>query len=435
MQNINWKGFEIHDAKNELGLKRIRLFLKTIENPQNNLPTTIHVAGTNGKGSTIAFIKYILESQNQKVHRFISPHLIEYNERIEIAGKKITDAELKKQLNYCEKLSKKQNLPISFFETITTIAFIEFAKHKANFTLLETGLGGRLDSTNVIKNLEVCVITPISIDHTVLLGNSIEEIAAEKAGIIKENCPVVISKQTPEAFKVLEKIAKEKNAPIYIYGKDWKTKKTKSGFIFEGFGQKIEVPKPSLAGDHQIINASTAIATLLVQKKLKILEKSIKTGVSTTKWPARMQNITNRKKLTHLINKNSEVFLDGGHNEDGFLQIANFIKEKSLQDNTQHTKKNIVIVGMLKRKNVKNCLKHLKDTLDYGIGIKISDNDDSIDEKDLREIFCNLKIPSVTRSDFREALEFISHNFKEPTRIIICGSLYLAGEILSFLKK
>ncbi len=341
----------------DLGLSRVYELLERLDNPHKKLPATIHIAGTNGKGSTLAFLKAIFEDANLKVHSYTSPHLVEFNERIVLAGQEIADDFLNKMLRKCQEAAEiEPKIDVTFFEGITVAAFLVFSKIKADILLLETGMGGRLDATNVIENPIATIITPIAFDHTEFLGNTLAKIAFEKAGIIKPNCPVVISKQKPSALKVLQKVALENNCEVFSFDDFFNGKKntpptplnrgerprddltrgerprdalirgeeTRSALI-NGKRDALIVekkrnelspisplirgaegvfhPLPNLIGAHQITNSQTAIAAIFAQKKFKISAQNITNGLQKAAWPARLQKIT-AGKFFQILNSN-----------------------------------------------------------------------------------------------------------------------------------
>lgn len=297
----------------KLGLDRILEVLARLDNPQDKLPPVIHVAGTNGKGSTIAFMRSILESAGLKVHCYTSPHLLEFNERITIAGENISDDYLKQTMEVCRIAT--DTTPITFFEGTTIGAFYAFSQKPADVVLLETGLGGRLDATNVVKKPIATVITTISLDHIEYLGPTIELIAGEKAGIIKEGSDCIISLQTPEAFNVLQNVCDVKNSQSHAFEYDWiveKTTENKMHFKSEDF--EIITPLPNLIGEHQIINSANAIATLKKIDKFNISNQNIIDGITNAKWPARMQKITSGF-VKEKLKPTQEFWLDGAHND------------------------------------------------------------------------------------------------------------------------
>lgn len=412
-----------------LGLERIQKLLDILGNPEKKLPPVFHIAGTNGKGSTSSFIKYILEDAGYKVHRYTSPHLVEFNERIEISSRKISDKYYEELARECKFVVEKHNLDVSYFEIITVTAFIAFSKNDADAVILEVGMGGRLDATNVINNPLVSIITPISLDHMETLGDTVEKIAMEKFGIVKENHNVVISKQTKNVENLLYKNSKKLNCPIFVHNKDWiYTKTLDNQCIFEGFSKKITTPLPNLEGEHQIINAGTAIASLMCQNVLKINDINIYNGIKNTQWPARLQNLT-KTKYKKLLNSNDEFYIDGSHNEDGARVLKNWLEEKNKKDKRY----NILIICMLNRKDVKTFAKIIEPIFD-NIIIVSNKNEKYIPSDEFEKIFNNLGKNILAKcQNISEAFNIIKTLEPQKTkRIVACGSLYFCGEILSY---
>ncbi|MFT6332991.1 MAG: dihydrofolate synthase/folylpolyglutamate synthase [Lentimonas sp.] len=393
----------------EFGLGRVLQLLERLDNPHLKLPPTIHLAGTNGKGSTLAFLKAIFEDANFKVHSYTSPHLVRFNERIVLAGKEIEDDFLNEILSQCKKAAEiPPKIAITFFEGITVAAFLAFSKIKADVLLLEVGMGGRLDATNVIENPLVTIITPIALDHTEFLGKTLAKIAFEKGGIIKPNCPVVISKQKPAALKSLKKIAA--NNICHLQDKN------------SHFNGQL-----GLKGNHQKINATCAIATISAQNKFKISQKNIENGLKNVIWPARLQEIKTGK-FKEILPKNFQLILDGSHNKAGARTIRDWLK-------TQNLGKNYLICAMLKEKDSLGFLKILAPQTEMLIGLKIKDENGSKTAQEICKIASNLEITTKNAEDFSSAIseikKFHLQNFPNlPSRIIVCGSLYLAGWFL-----
>lgn len=429
---MKFPDWPLHSTINKsiLGLERIQKLLDILGNPEKKLPSVFHIAGTNGKGSTSAFIKYILEGAGYKVHRYTSPHLVEFNERIEVSGKKITDKYYDELAQECKFIVEKHKLDVTYFEIITTIAFMAFARNEADATILEVGMGGRLDATNVIDNPLVSIITPISMDHMEMLGDTLEKIAMEKFGIVKKNCNVIISKQTKDVEDLLYKNAKKLNCSTFIYGKDWTYRKNKDNqCIFEGFSKKIITPLPNLEGKHQITNAGGAIASLMCQNILKVNDSNICNGIKNIQWPARLQNLTetNYKKL---LNNGDEFYLDGCHNEDGAKVMRDWLEKKNKLDK----KYNVLIICMLARKDVKTFAKIVEPVFD-DIIIVSNANEGYILADEFEEILNNLGRSILAKcQNISEALTIAkTQKPQNAKRIVACGSLYFAGEILGKL--
>jgi dihydrofolate synthase/folylpolyglutamate synthase len=409
----------------DLGLDRVFKLLERLDNPHKKLPATIHIAGTNGKGSTLAFLKAIFEDANLKVHRYTSPHLVNFNERIILAGEEIEDNFLNNILQRCKKAAEiEPKINVTFFEGVTVAAFLAFSEIKADVLLLETGMGGRLDATNVIEKPITTIITPISLDHTEFLGNSLAKIAFEKAGIIKSGCPVIISQQKPEALRVLEEIAKKNGSEFIIADLFYSPAPS---FVDKAICNNEQNYKINLIGDHQITNAKTAIAAALYQKKFKISPQNIKNGLENAVWRARLEKIT-WGKFFKLLPKNGQLILDGGHNQEGSIAINEWLK-KTPQD------KNYLICAMLVDKDSKAFLKNLAKSTQMLVSLQIKNEAKSKSAKDLASIAKDINIKSNTAKNFKQAIgqiiQYHNKNYQnQPFKIIICGSLYLAGWFL-----
>ncbi len=381
----------------KFGLSRVYELLARLDNPHLKLPPTIHIAGTNGKGSTLAFLRAIFIETGLRVHAYISPHLVNFNERINLAGTDISDEFLNEILRECQAAAEKNPaIPVTFFEGTTVAAFLAFSRVKADILLLETGMGGRLDATNVLPEVLCSVITPISFDHEEFLGNSLEKIAAEKAGIVKKNCPVVFGKQSEEVLRALESLL-----PLRM-----------TGLI----SSQTKVYDLGMAGNHQQENASLAVAAVMAQKKFLVSEEQIQSGLKKAFWPARLQKIS----LPDLP-ENFELYLDGSHNMQGAETVTNFLK-------TKKDKRIFVIFSMLKDKNYTGFLQKISEEVDELITLTIPDEPKSCKASELYEIAKQIGIKSQIAENFSDAFKKINHN--EPALILICGSLYLAGKFL-----
>ncbi len=370
------------------------------------MPPVIHIAGTNGKGSTTAFCRSILEAAGYKVHTYTSPHLIKFNERIRLNGQLIEDDCLFETAQEVVKINGQQ--PIAFFEITTAIAFLLFKRIPSDFVLLETGLGGRLDATNVIESPLASVITPISYDHQEFLGDALEGIALEKAGIIKPNCPVIISQQTNQVINVLKEQARLKHSPIHLYGEDWDLD------ILSPF------PPPNLKGDHQRINAATAVKT--IQTVTSANKDAIAKGLISVEWPGRLQ----------LLQKDPfEIWLDGAHNPAGAETLAHEIRKWG-QDVPV-----IGIIGMKKRKDALEVLKILKPVLRKAYMIPIEESGKtglSYSPMELSAIASSVNLPSEQALDYIHALSKIKNDYPI-SKCVTTGSLYLVGEVLILSNK
>ena len=412
----------------ELGLSRVFDLLARVGNPHLKLPPTIHLAGTNGKGSTLSFLRTIFAESGLKIHTYTSPHLVNFNERIVLNGSEISDNFLNEILSECKEAAEIfPEIKVTFFEGITVAAFLAFSRVEADLLLLETGMGGRLDATNVLPKILCSIITPIAFDHQDFLGKTLAKIAFEKGGIIKKNCPTIISKQKSSALKTLTNQASEAGSNAKVFDKDFKIKKIKDGFLFSGFGKKISLPSPSLSGDHQIENAATAIAAVLTQTSFKITEDHIRSALQKTIWPARLQKIISGKFIKILPN-NFEVYLDGSHNLQGAATIEKFLRENK-------NKKIYVIFAMLKDKDAAGFLKKIAPGINELIVTEIADEPKSRTALELKEIAEKIGVKNVTTArNFDEAFKIIeNHDEGEAALALVCGSLYLAGNFLAEL--
>jgi dihydrofolate synthase/folylpolyglutamate synthase len=333
----------LHPKRIDLSLGRIQRLLAGLGHPEQRLPPVIHVAGTNGKGSTVAFARAILEAAGKRAHVYTSPNLVRLNERFRIArtggGKFVEDDELADVLSECE--AKNGDAPITVFEIETAAAFLLFTRHPADFLLLEVGLGGRLDATNVMDKPLASVITRVSLDHRDFLGDTIESIAAEKAGILKPGVPAVIASQTRQALAVIERQAARVKAPLSIAGENWTATEERGRLVYQDDDGLLDLPAPRLYGRHQFENAGTAIATLRIGG-LKLPPAAFEQGMLRVDWPARMQRLS-QGRLAPLLPAESELWLDGGHNADGGRAIA-----AALADLEERVSRPLIlIVGML----------------------------------------------------------------------------------------
>jgi dihydrofolate synthase/folylpolyglutamate synthase len=364
----------------DLGLDRVELLLKRLNNPHLKIPPTIHIAGTNGKGSTLAFLRTIFVESGLRVQAYTSPHLVNFNERIILANQEISDDFFNEVLLETKVASEiAPQIPVTFFEGITVAAFLAFSKIDADVLLLEVGMGGRLDATNVLKEVLCSVITPIALDHQDFLGDDLTKIAFEKAGIIKENCPVIIGRQDAEVLSVLINQANKLNAKI---NQNYKISVNKDSWFFND----LELPFPSLIGAHQIENAALAIAAAL-QTGFKITPEIIKSAIVKTNWSARLQKIIEGRFLEK-VTKNSELYLDGSHNLQGAATVLEFLEK-------QKDKKIIVIFSMLKDKDCEGFLKIIAGKIDGLIAMEIPREPKSRSASEIRDIAEKLLIKNV----------------------------------------
>lgn len=403
----------------DLGLERVRELLKRLGNPHHRLPPVIHIAGTNGKGSTLAFIRAMLEAAELRVHVYTSPHLVEFNERIVLAGQTITDDELLSVLEQCKQATG--DIPVTFFEGTTVAALLAFSQVEADIVLLETGMGGRLDATNVIDRPAATIITPIDFDHMSYLGNTIEKIAAEKAAIIKPGVPCIVSPQHPEAMAVIENEAQAKNAPLYRCGQEWQVEEG----VYRSAALTLPLPELGLKGAHQPMNAGAALACIESLRGVSLTPVQMEQGLKNVVWPARLQRLT-RGTLVELLPEGGELWLDGGHNESAARVIATQAQVWQQQD----AKPLCYIIGMIEGKDVAAFLSPLKKNMSACYVVDIPGEAMATKAEVLNQIAKSVEIRAEVAVDAASAVKHIVSQSSNPARIIIAGSLYLAGTIL-----
>ena len=417
----------LHPKRIDLSLDRIQRLLAAVGNPQRRLPPIIHVAGTNGKGSSIAFMRAALEAAGKKVHVYTSPNLVRLNERFRLAavggGRLVNDAELGDAVAECE--AKNAGAPITVFEMETAAAFLLFSRHAADIALLEVGLGGRLDATNVIERPLISVITRLSLDHREFLGDSLVKIAAEKAGILKAGVPAVVAGQAREALAVIERQAARLRTPLKIAGEDWTATEEHGRLVYQDQDGLLDLPAPKLYGRHQFENAGTAIAALRASG-LKPPAAAFEAAMVQVEWPARMQRLSHGK-LAELAPAGSELWLDGGHNVDGGRAIA-----AALADLEERVSRPVVvIVGMLSTKDCAGFLRNFSGLARRVITVPIH-QDKAVPAGELAEIAAGVGIPALTGRDLESAIDLAGKlELDPPPRLLITGSLYLAGEVLA----
>lgn len=418
---------DLHPKLIDLSLDRIERLLARLGNPERSLPPVIHVAGTNGKGSTIAFMRAILEAAGRRVHVYTSPHLVRFNERFRLGapggGRLVGDAALSQALDECERANAGE--PITVFEITTAAGFLIFSRHPADLLLLEVGLGGRLDATNVIERPLVSVITPISQDHAEYLGDTIERVASEKAGILKKRVPAVIAPQPQAAMDVIETAAARVRAPLMNAGEHWVVSEERGRLVYQDDDGLLDLPAPKLLGRHQFINAGVAIAALRVARTA-LTAKAYEDGLLRVEWPARMQRLS-QGKLAALSPPGSELWLDGGHNPDGGHAVAAALGD--LEERVSRPL--IVIAGMLQTKDIDGFLRNFAGLARLMFSVPIPNQARSLSAADIRSAAMRNGIPAQESSSVQAALMAIGKLGLDPApRILITGSLYLAGEVL-----
>ena len=419
----------LHPERIELGLERMQRLLERLDHPERKLPPVIHVAGTNGKGSTIAYLRAILEAAGLRVHVYTSPSLVRINERFRLGrpggGVLVGDDELYTALEDCERANA--GAPITIFEIETAAAFCLFAQHPADVLLLEVGLGGRLDATNMIDAPLATVIAPISMDHTEFLGDTLAAIAREKAGIIKRNVPVICGEQPAEAIAVIEQDARKMRAPLHAAGEGWHVNVERGRLVYQDERGLMDLPAPKLFGRHQFDNAGLAIATLRAQDRFRIGAAAYEAGIVNAEWPARMQRLSSGALLEHAP-PGCEIWLDGGHNAEGGRVAA-----AALGDLEERVSRPLVVIaGMMANKDASGFLANFAGLTRHIIAVQIPDNDNAMPPDRLADAARALGMRVEIAASVEAALRALARlAYEVPPRILITGSLYLAGHVLA----
>lgn len=405
-----------HPQRIDLSLDRMRALCAALGNPQDKLPPVVHVAGTNGKGSTVAFIRAIAEAAGLRVHVYSSPHLVRFNERIRLAGELISDEALNAILDRIEAISGEATV----FESTTAAAFVAMSETPADLALIEVGLGGSLDATNVISSPLLSVITPVDLDHAEFLGTELAGIAGEKAGILKPGARGLIARQSEVAMAVIEKAASAVHAPLTVMGVDFDAWGERGGLAFQDQERFLDLPAPSLIGPHQIDNAGLAVAVAL---ELDLPEDAIAQGLKTAAWPARMQRLRAGPYAEIAKSVDAELWLDGGHNPHAGRALATALAER----NARAERPTALIVGMLANKDAGGFFEALRDT-DAAV-FTVPFEGAAADPEALAALARGHGLGAQAAGDARQALDRALRLGAE--RVVICGSLYLAGEILA----
>lgn len=405
----------LHPKIIDLTLDRVWRLLERLDNPQDKLPPVIHLAGTNGKGSTQAMIRAGLEGWGKSVHAYTSPHLARFHERIRLAGELITEQHLTEVLDECYATNGDES--ITYFEITTVAALLAFARTAADYTLLEVGLGGRLDATNVIAQPALTVITPISIDHEQFLGDTLTKIATEKAGIIKRGVPVVVGPQPDEALEVIEATAARLGAPLIAFGQQWHVSQERDRLVFQDERGLLDLPMPTLLGAHQVQNAGAALAAL---RHLGAEEAACEAAMTQARWPARMQRLISGPLVAAA--GQAELWLDGGHNAAAGLALEQVLA--GLPKRPTH-----LICGMLNTKDVSGYLAPLARHAQSLTAISIPDEVNTLPAEATQAAAQSVGLQATTAENTAEALQAILQKAPD-CRVLICGSLYLAGHIL-----
>jgi dihydrofolate synthase / folylpolyglutamate synthase len=419
----------LHPKRIDLSLDRMHRLLEQLDHPERKLPPVIHVAGTNGKGSTIAYLRAILEAAGLRVHVFTSPYLVRLNECFRIGrpggGTLVSDDELRATLEHCERANKGE--PVTIFEIETAAALCLFARHPADIVLLEVGLGGRLDATNVIEAPLASVIAPVSMDHTEFLGNSLTAIAGEKAAIIKRNTPVVCAEQAVEAMAVIEAQANRMRAPLHAAGQQWHVSVERGRLVYQDERGLMDLAAPKLFGRHQFDNAGLAIATLRALDTFKIGIAAFEAGIISAEWPARMQRLV-AGTLVDQGPPGCEIWLDGGHNAEGGRVAA-----AALGDLEERVSRPLVVIaGMMANKDAGAFLANFAGLTRHIMAVQIPDRENAMPPDRLADAARSLGMRVENAASVEAALHALSRlAYEVPPRILITGSLYLAGHVLA----
>ena len=418
----------LHPKKIDLALDRILRLLAKLGNPQNRLPPVIHVAGTNGKGSACAFCRAMLEAQGLKVHTHISPHLVRFHERIRIAGELISEDELCATLEEVEQVNA--GAPITFFEITAAAMFLAFSRHPADALVLEVGLGGKYDATNVIGGPAVTIIQPVGLDHQEFLGTDIGAIAAEKAGIIKPGVPVVIGPQDEIAREVILRQADRLSAPALMFGQDFQARQEHGRMVYEDEMGLLDLPLPKLIGRHQIENAGVAIAALRHARQDWGRDEAIEKGLRSVDWPARLQRLSHGPLVADAPD-DAEIWLDGGHNPHGAAAVSRAIADlEEKMDRPLY-----LICGMLRTKDAVGFLSAFRGLARHVVTVAIPGEAASLGPGALYDAARAAGLDAAPAEDLEDAMLQLAawaraHGREAPPRILICGSLYLAGQVL-----
>jgi dihydrofolate synthase / folylpolyglutamate synthase len=419
----------LHPSRIDLDLERMQRLLERLDHPERKLPPVIHVAGTNGKGSTIAYLRAILEAAGLRVHTYTSPYLVRLNECFRLGraggGALVGDDELCGALEHCERANA--GAPITIFEIETAAAFCLFARHQADVVLLEVGLGGRLDATNVVDTPLATVIAPVGMDHTEFLGDTLTKIAGEKAAIIKRNAPVICAEQPTEAMAVIEAQARRMHAPLVAAGQQWHVNVERGRLVYQDDRGLMDLAAPRLFGRHQFDNAGLAIAALRAIDAFKIDTAAFEAGIVNAEWPARMQRLASGA-LVDQAPSASEIWLDGGHNADGGRVVAAALGD--LEERVPRPL--VVIVGMMANKDAVAFLANFAGLTRHIIAVQIPDRDSAMRPDRLADAARRLGMRVEISDSVEAALRSLARlAYEVPPRILITGSLYLAGHVLS----
>lgn len=412
----------LHPKKIDLSLGRLHRLLEALGRPQDRLPPAIHIAGTNGKGSTAAFLKAISEAAGERCHVYTSPHLVRFNERIVLAGEIVDDERLEDAFARCEAANGDHE--ITFFEITTAAAFLLFSETPADRLILETGLGGRVDATNVLDAPQCTIITPVSFDHQAFLGDTIEAIAGEKAGIIKRDVPLILGPQHPEAEQVITTVARSMSAPVQIWGQDFRAYPEHGRLVFEAEEELLDLSPPGLYGNHQIINAGIAAAAARV---CGYDADAISSGIEAARWPARLQRLTEGPLAEQVHKAQGALWLDGGHNHAAAEVLAASLGEME----ADRERSLVLICAFSTNKDAEGYLSFFKGLAARVYAIDFQGGREGAQTPgQVAQAARAAEIPAQTAASLTDAVDDALSDYPG-ARVVICGSLYLAGEVLA----
>ena len=418
----------LHPRRIDLSLGRILRLLDRLDRPQDRLPPVIHVAGTNGKGSTIAFLRAALEAAEQRVHVYTSPHLVRFNERIRLGrlggGVFADDGTLIAAIEEIRRVNGGE--PITFFEVTTAVAFHLYAEHPADYALIEVGLGGRFDATNVIVRPLASVIASVSHDHAEVLGEDLAGVAAEKAGILKRGAPGIVGPQDEHALAMIELEARKVGAPLFRHGEDFSAFSERGRLVYQDEDGLLDLPLPRLAGAHQVDNAGLAVAALR-RAGVALPAGALETGLATAEWPARMQRLKSGP-LVDAAPSGSDIWLDGGHNPAAGAAIAQAFAEIEERD----PRPLVLICGMLTTKDPAGFFRPFAGLARHALTVPVPESEAGFDPETLAKIAMDSDVPARAAAGVGAALASLTSSYSDaqPPRILVCGSLYLAGSVL-----
>ena len=417
----------LHPKGFDLSLGRITRLCEKLGNPHQKLPPVIHIAGTNGKGSCAAFCRALLEAQGLKVHVHTSPHLVNWHERYRLSGKLVDDSVLTYAIERVAAANDGEHITV--FEILTAVMFVLFSEHDADVAIVEVGLGGRADATNIIEKPAVSVIMPIGLDHVDFLGDTVEKIAAEKGGIIKSGVPLIIGEQPFDpARDVLEDMATRLRAPTKIYGQDYHAYEEHGRLVFQGDKGLMDLPLPALPGRHQFANAAAAIMAVQTVTP-DIDDAQVEEAIQSVSWPARMQSIPSNGELTRLAPKGSEFWLDGGHNPDAAIACAEHL---ALREEA-HERPIFMICGMINTKDTVGYFRAFEGLVRHVFTVPITSSDASVDPALLSAEAQQAGLSAEPVHSVENAIRLLGETWnglERAPRILISGSLYLAGDFL-----